>query len=203
MTRIKLCGLCRSSDITAVNGIDTEYAGFVFVRTSKRYVSPAAATEFRRMLAPGIKAVGVFADEDADRVAALLNGGVIDMAQLHGHETDDYIRLLRSLAAGKVLIKAFRLRTEDDAAAAEKSEADYVLLDSGGGSGAVFDWRLAALVRRPYFLAGGLTAENVADAVRRLRPFAVDVSSGIESDGVKDNHKMAAFVAAVRQGDKS
>ncbi len=203
MTRIKLCGMCRPSDIAAANGLDPEYVGFVFVKSSKRYVSPATVGEFKRMLAPGIKAVGVFADEDEDTVAALLSGGVIDMAQLHGHETDDYIGRLRSLAAGKVIIKAFRLRTEDDAVTAEKSAADYILLDSGSGSGAVFDWKLAAPVHRPYFLAGGLTAENVVDAVRELRPFAVDVSSGIESDGVKDNRKMAAFVAAVRGGDKS
>ncbi len=201
MTLIKLCGLCRVDDVKTVNELKPEYAGFVFAETSKRYVSPSFAAELKSMLSSDIKAVGVFVDEPVAAVAALLNGGVIDMAQLHGKETDDYIRALRDMTGGKTVIKAIRLRTEADAEAAEKCDADYVLLDSGAGGGKVFDWRLASLVDRPYFLAGGLDKDNVAAAIRRLHPFAVDVSSGIERDGVKDNRKMAAFVAAVRGGE--
>ena len=132
----------------------------------------------------------------------LLNSGVIDAAQLHGEEDGGYIRRLRQLT-DRPLIRAFRIRTAHDAEMAGSSRADYVLMDSGAGTGNVFDWQLVQRIRRPYFLAGGLNPENAERAVKLLRPFAVDVSSGIETDGRKDRRKMAAFVAAVRRADAS
>ena len=115
-----------------------------------------------------------------------------------GHETEEDVRRLRQLT-GRPLIQAFRVETADDLRAAERSTADEILLDSGAGTGTAFDWALLRDAARPYFLAGGLSPENVAGAVTLLRPYAVDVSSGIETGGVKDRMKMAAFVAAVRK----
>ena len=202
MTRIKLCGLSRPCDIEAANALRPEYVGFVFAPKSKRYVSPGNAVELKRMLAPGIRAVGVFVNEQPDHIAALLHQGVIDLAQLHGGEDEAYVAHLRQRSA-QPIIRAFRIGTAEGIERAEHSMADYVLLDSGGGSGTPFDWNLIQNIKKPYFLAGGLSPETVSGAVARLHPFAVDVSSGIETDGVKDSGKMAAFVAAVRVGDKA
>ena len=201
MTRIKLCGLSRPWDIEAANRLKPEYIGFVFAKKSRRYVTPERAEELKRLLAPGIKAVGVFVNEMPETAAGLLNSGVIDIAQLHGDEDEDYINRLR-LIADKPIIKAFRIRTAGDILYAEQSTADYILFDSGAGTGTVFDWKLIRDVKRPYFLAGGLLPDNVENAVNSLRPYAVDVSSGIETDGAKDETKMAAFVAAVRKRGK-
>lgn len=198
MTKIKLCGLKRPQDIQAANELLPAYIGFVFAPKSRRYVHPDRAEELRRMLNPGIIPVGVFVNETPETVAALLDRGIIDIAQLHGKEDEAYIRRLRQLTK-KPLIQAFRIDTPADVAAAQASTADYVLLDSGtGGTGTSFDWSLLQNIQRPYFLAGGLTPENVGGAVATLHPYAVDVSSGIETDGAKDKEKMTQFVRAVR-----
>lgn len=198
MTKIKLCGLKRPQDIQAANELLPAYIGFVFAPKSRRYVHPDRAEELRRMLNPGIIPVGVFVNETPETVAALLDRGIIDIAQLHGKEDEAYIRRLRQLTK-KPLIQAFRIDTPADVAAAQASPADYVLLDSGaGGTGTCFDWSLLQDIQRPYFLAGGLTPENVGGAVATLHPYAVDVSSGIETDGAKDKEKMTQFVRAVR-----
>lgn len=198
MTKIKLCGLSRPCEIEAANKLQPDYIGFVFAPKSTRYVSPDKAFELKKLLHPSIKAVGVFVREKPETVASLLENGVIDVAQLHGGESEDYIRMLRSLTC-KPLIRAFRVDTKGDIEAANISGADYVLLDSGqGGTGTVFDWELLAEMKRPYFLAGGLDAGNVRGAVASLHPYAVDVSSSIETDGQKDIDKMTAFVHAVR-----
>lgn len=198
MTKIKLCGLKRPQDIQAANELLPAYIGFVFAPKSRRYVHPDRAEELRRMLNPGIIPVGVFVNETPETVAALLDRGIIDIAQLHGKEDAAYIRRLRQLTK-KPLIQAFRVDTPADVAAAQASPADYVLLDSGaGGTGICFDWSLLQDIQRPYFLAGGLTPENVGGAVATLHPYAVDVSSGIETDGAKDKEKMTQFVRAVR-----
>ena len=200
MTKIKLCGLSRPCDIEEANALRPDYIGFVFAPESRRYVMPWQAAELKGLLSPEIAAVGVFVGEAPETVAELLNSGVIDAAQLHGEENSGYIRQLRQLT-DRPLVQAFRIRTARDAELAGASTADYVLLDSGAGTGSVFDWQLVQRIRRPYFLAGGLNAENVESAVKLLRPFAVDVSSGIETEGRKDRSKMAAFVAAVRRAD--
>lgn len=200
MTRIKLCGLTRPEDIEAANALMPEYTGFVFAKKSRRYVDPDGAAALRAMLAPGIRAVGVFVREPPEKVAELLDKGIIDIAQLHGGEDDGYIARLRALT-DRPIIQAFRIDGPADVARALQSPADAILLDSGaGGTGTVFDWSLLRDIRRPWFLAGGLDPENVQSAVARLRPWAVDVSSGIETDGAKDPAKMAAFVRRVRGG---
>lgn len=201
MTKIKLCGLSRLCDIEATNELKPEYIGFVFASKSRRYVTSEKAAELKRRLDSDISAVGVFVNENIDNVAKLLNNGIIDIAQLHGTESEDYICQLRKLT-DKPIIKAFRIDIAQDAVDAEKSSADYVLLDSGAGTGAVFDWELIRNIKRPYFLAGGLDTHNVSKAVKELKPYAVDVSSGIETDGLKDKNKMAAFVNAVRKEEE-
>ncbi len=198
MTRIKFCGLTRPGDILAANALKPEYIGFVFAPASRRYLPPEQAAALRQLLDPDIRAVGVFVDETPETVAGLLNRGVIHLAQLHGREDEAYLRRLRALTRRPV-IQAFRIQSAADLAAAGQSSADFVLLDSGAGTGTRFDWSLLRGFPRPYFLAGGLSPDNVARAVAALHPFAVDVSSGIETDGAKDPTKMAAFAAAVRK----
>ena len=205
MTKIKLCGMTRPCDMEAANRLQPEYIGFVFAKKSRRYVSPERAAELKALLDPAIRAVGVFVQEPPDQVAALLNTGVIDLAQLHGDEDEAYIQTLRGMT-DKPIIQAFRIDSEADIAAARASSADLVLLDSGaGGTGTTFDWTLLRDIGRDWFLAGGLGADNAAEAVRRFHPYGVDVSSGIETDGLKDENKMTAFVRAVRsvpEGDR-
>ena len=203
MTKIKLCGLTRPEDIAAANALKPEYIGFVFAAKSKRAVSREMAAALKAQLLPQIQAVGVFVNEAPETVADLLNAGIIDIAQLHGQEDAAYIARLRGLTA-RPLWQAFRVTDAASLAKAQKSPADLVLLDSGtGGTGTTFDWTLLEKFDRPYLLAGGLGPDNAADAVRQLHPYAVDVSSGIETAGKKDPAKMAAFVAAVRKNDQS
>lgn len=229
MTKIKMCGLRKLEDIEAVNEWKPDYAGFVFAPESRRCVTVEQAAELKDHLDPQIQAVGVFVDEAPERVAALLNEGVIDLAQLHGSEDEEYLVRLRELTH-KPVIQAFRILSREDVARAMKSSADEILLDSGAGTGSTFNWEvlriesgydraidaekdgekpfctkrnreksLYAEETRPYFLAGGMNPQNVAEAIRRLHPYAVDVSSGIETDGSKDREKIAAFVTAVRK----
>jgi phosphoribosylanthranilate isomerase len=198
MTKIKLCGLSGIEEIEAANELKPEYIGFVFAPKSRRYVTPEKAAELKKQLSGEIQAAGVFVNEAVEKIAELLNDHIIDIAQLHGDEDEDYIKRLRQLT-GKPIIKAFQVKSEKEIADAEQCSADYILLDSGAGTGTVFDWNILKKIDRPYFLAGGLSAGNVGKAVRELHPFAVDVSSGIETDRRKDKEKMAAFVAAVRK----
>lgn len=202
MTRIKLCGLTRPEDIAAANALQPEYIGFVFAAKSKRYVSWEIAAALKAQLSPEIKAVGVFVNEAPEAVAGLLNDGILDLAQLHGQEDETYIQRLRKLT-NKPLIQAFRVTDVASLANAQKSPADLILLDSGaGGTGTAFDWTVLDKFSRLYFLAGGLDPDTVGNAVKRFHPYAVDVSSGIETAGKKDPAKMAAFVAAARKNDK-
>ena len=202
MTRIKLCGLTRPCDIEAANRLKPDYIGFVFAIKSRRYVSPEQAEALKKQLSPEIRAVGVFVSEDPETVAGLLNRGIIDLAQLHGSEDEAYLTRLRDLT-DRPLLQAFRIAGEEDLHRAESSSADGILLDAGAGDGAVFDWKLLKGWSRPYFLAGGLEPGNVREAIRMLQPWGVDVSSGIETDGKKDPEKMAAFVTAVREEDRT
>ena len=202
MTKIKLCGLTRPEDIAAANALKPEYIGFVFAPKSRRAVSREKAAELRAQLSPEIQTVGIFVNEAPETVARLLNEDFLDIAQLHGQEDAAYIARLRSLTS-KPLWQAFRVEDAASLAAAARGTADMVLLDSGaGGTGTVFNWKLLQGFPRPYILAGGLDADNAADAVSRLHPDVVDVSSGIETAGRKDPAKMAAFVAAVREQDE-
>lgn len=194
---VKTCGLSRPEDIVIANQLRPDAVGFVFWPKSRRFVADATAARLRKHLEPSILTVGVFVDEDPAEVAGLLRQGTIQVAQLHGHEDEAYIAALRQMTSAPIW-KAFKLRTPEDAAAAEASSADLVLLDNGYGTGETFDWSLVRDVHRPYLLAGGLTPENVTDALDALEPFGLDVSSGIETDGYKDYDKMRRFLELAR-----
>lgn len=202
--KIKICGLRRPEDIEAANRLMPEFVGFVFWEKSKRYVDPETASALRLILDPKIKTVGVFVDAKPEEVSDLLNRGIIDIAQLHGHEDEDYINSLRQLTK-KPLIQAFRLGEDpkEDVKMtllrALTSSADYILIDSGMGSGKTFNWRVLEGFKREFFLAGGLDSGNVSEAISMTGCFAVDVSSNVETDGRKDSKKMKEFVDAVRK----
>lgn len=200
MTAIKFCGLRREEDISFVNELEAEFAGFIMSPKFWRYVAPEDIKKLRSKLNDKTKVIGVFVNEDVSYVAGVLNDGIIDIAQLHGSESEEYISELRSKTNGKAVItKVFLIKSDEDIAKAKASSADYVLLDSGvGGTGETFDWELIKNIGRDYFLAGGLNIDNVKNAVDRFNPFAVDVSSGVETDKIKDFKKMEAFAKAVR-----
>lgn len=200
MTRIKICGLYRPQDVEYVNAVMPDWCGFIIdFPKSHRNLAPDRVRTLRAGLAPGITPVGVFVDSPVEDVAALLHDGTISVAQFHGHENGAYIARLRTLAPGCTVWKAFKVRTPADLAAANAAAADMVLLDNGYGTGAAFDWSLARGVTRPYILAGGLTPENIPDAIARLRPYGLDISSGVETDKMKDFDKIKAAVAAARK----
>ena len=201
MTKAKFCGMMREEDLKAVNELHPDYIGFIFAPKSRRYVSPQKASSMKALLAEGIKAVGVFVDEDMSVVEDLLAQGIIDIAQLHGSEDEQYIRTLKE-HSGRPVIKAFGIASYEDVKRAEASPADLILLDTpGGGTGRSFDRSLLKDIRRPYILAGGLSPDNVRQAVLKLRPYAVDVSSGIETDGSKDKTKMKEFMQEIKSND--
>lgn len=240
MTRIKLCGLTRIQDIEIANKLKPEYIGFIFWDRSSRNVSAIQAARLKGKLDPEIKAVGVFVNAPAEQVISYYNVGIIDIAQLHGNENEEYIKKLHD--AGLTVIKAFKMKktgeninlagnvnieipekptgdaiteipekptgdvitetsgksADDVITEAVKSSADYIMFDPGKGEGATFNWQLIKGIKREFFLAGGLTPENIEKAVETVQPFAVDVSSGIETGGHKDPDKMAAFVKNTR-----
>ncbi|MCH3973081.1 MAG: phosphoribosylanthranilate isomerase [Oscillospiraceae bacterium] len=197
MTRIKICGLSRMEDIAAVNAARPEYAGFVFAE-SRRQVTPQQAARLRGALAPGIIPIGVFVNAQKESVLRLFLAGTIAAAQLHGSEEESDIRFLQQ--AGVPVIRAFRVKSAQDALHALQSPADCLLLDSGSGTGKTFDWSVLPPIARPWFLAGGLTPENVCHAVQTLHPWGVDVSSGVETDGKKDSVKIDTIIRRVRNG---
>ncbi len=185
-------------DIEYANEVLPEFIGFVFAPKSRRYVSFEQAKKLRGELDYRIAAVGVFVDEDIENIVRLVKDEVIDMVQLHGSEDNVYIAKLREMAEVPI-IQAFKIIDSYDAGRAVLSDADFVLLDSGMGTGKTFDWSLIKSINRPYFLAGGISPENAAQAVERFSPYAVDASSSLETDGVKDLSKMTALARAVRE----
>ncbi len=198
-THIKICGLRRQEDADIVNTYLPDYAGFILAEPFWRYITPDTAAGLRERLDDRIKTVGVFVNQEPEHIASLLQSGMIDVAQLHGQETDEVIDRLKELTHGEFPIwKALKITGQADVEAAEVSHADMVLLDGGTGSGQTFDWSLLRHVGRDYFLAGGLNPENAARAVSLLHPYGVDVSSGVETDKVKDGDKIRRFVEAVR-----
>lgn len=200
MTKIKLCGLRLAEDIEYANMLMPEYIGFVFAPSSRRYISPEDASALRRGLSDSITPVGVFVDADIGYVLNAVKIGAADIIQLHGSEDEDYISALRAVS-DRAIIKAFSVKSENDINAAQNSSADYVLLDSGaGGSGIQFNHSLINNIKRDFFLAGGLDSRNVQTALKQYSPYAVDTSSALETNGIKDLDKMRAFVDAVRKG---
>ncbi|MBQ7841487.1 MAG: phosphoribosylanthranilate isomerase [Lachnospiraceae bacterium] len=203
---IKICGLSRSCDIDFVNMYQPDLIGFVFAK-SKRQVTIEQAKQLRQKLAPSIKAVGVFVNEDPEIIASIVQENVIDLVQLHGQEDSAYVERLRNLlqrnaaekedGVGCQLIQAFCVKTKEDVKRACQSSADFILLDHGsGGTGKAFDWECLKAADRPFFLAGGLNPENIHRAAL-TGAYGLDVSSGVETEGFKDPGKIKRLLDLV------
>ena len=188
MSRIKICGLRRPEDIAAVNEARPDYCGFIVeYPKSRRSIDRTTLRELVRGLREKIVPVGVFVNAPKELVAELLEEG-----------TQEYIQELKVLTE-KPLIQAFSIKSKEDVERARESVADYILLDQGsGGTGKVFDWSLVDEVGRPYFLAGGLDVENLREAIGLLHPWAVDLSSSLEIDGMKNAGRICQAVEIVR-----
>jgi phosphoribosylanthranilate isomerase len=199
MTKIKICGLYRPEDIQAVNAVQPDYAGFIVnFPKSHRNITPETLKALSAALSEEICPVGVFVDQPIEEIAQLQKQGVIQVAQLHGRETQADILKLKQLNGGKPVWKAFKIRSSEDLREAEGSAADMILLDNGTGTGQSFDWSLLSDVSRPYFLAGGIQIDNLDQAIRTLHPYGLDVSSGAETDRKKDPQKIREIVRKVR-----
>ncbi|HYE69781.1 MAG TPA: phosphoribosylanthranilate isomerase [Anaerovoracaceae bacterium] len=195
--KIKICGLFRREDIDSVNETLPDYIGFVFAK-SRRQVTVEQAEKLRKNLNAGIQTVGVFVNAPKHEVTSLLNNGVIDIAQLHGGEDEEYMMRLKSETHCQI-IKSLRVKRAEDILNAQGSPADFLLLDHGaGGTGEAFDWKLIRECRKPYFLAGGIHAGNIDQAMTVGNPFAIDLSSGVETDGVKDKDKILEIIRRMR-----
>ena len=198
MTKIKICGLFRECDIAAVNEARPDYAGFIInFSRSHRNLSPADAATLRKLLDPSVKAVGVFVNRPLEEVADAAELIGLDIIQLHGDEDDDYIDKIRDLTKRPVW-KAFKIRNGSDIKAAALSRADEVLLDNGYGTGEAFEWSVVTGIERPFILAGGLAPDNIERAIKMLKPDVVDVSSGVETEKLKDADKILRCVNTVR-----
>ncbi len=199
VTKLKFCGMMRPEDILCVNELRPDFCGFILAEGFRRSIEKRQAEEFRKLLDPEIPAVGVFVNDPCEKVISYLEEGVIQAAQLHGDETEEEIRYIRAVT-GKPVIKAVKASERRKIEAWLDSEADYLLFDSGTGTGRTFDWELLRGIDREYFLAGGLSSENLSEALSVLQPYAVDLSSGIETDGRKDPEKMRLVAQIVRAG---
>lgn len=213
MTKIKICGLKRMADIQYVNEYLPEYIGFVFAQ-SKRRVSLEQAKTLKKDLDPRIKTVGVFVNEDIENIIEIVTECSLDCIQLHGDENPQYIDTLRnSLNSHPTensieIWKAVRVKDESSISILNSYKVDAFVLDafvegSYGGAGKVFDWNLAnqAKAYGKIFVAGGLNIENVSNAVQTVKPYGVDVSSGVETNDCKDEVKIKHFIEKVRETD--
>lgn len=199
MVKIKICGLRRLEDISIVNRYKPDYVGFVFA-DSKRKVSHDFAYEMKSNLSSDIVSVGVFVDADIGEIVELFDRGIIEIAQLHGLESEDYINKLRENTNGELkIINAIEMSDEKDLLEYDNSISNYLLLDSGKGSGKTFDWGLIRKdLNKEFFLAGGINISNIADAIEEFNPYAIDLSSGVETDGFKDENKIEEIMEVIR-----
>ncbi len=198
--KIKLCGMFREQDIDYVNEAMPDYIGFIVMfPKSHRNIDLQTALKLKKRLSPKTKSIVVSVNAPPEDFAEFANSGAADMLQLHGNENADYIAKLRRLT-DVPLIKAVKVTEFSDIEKAQQLDADFLLLDSGTGSGKLFDHSLInrEKITKPFFLAGGLTPENISRIARDIQPFGVDLSSGIETDGFKDREKILAAVRAAR-----
>lgn len=202
MIAVKICGIRRPEDICIVNHVLPEYIGFIFAE-SKRKVTKEEAAILKQQLDKRIRAVGVFVNAPAEEIISLCRENIIDTVQLHGEEDEAYIKVLKSELSNPV-IKAVRVAEPDDIFKAQALSADYLLFDTYspeqyGGIGKPFDWSIIPQGIGEFFLAGGLNSNNVTKAAKTCRPYCVDISSGVETDGVKDEEKVMKFIQIVRE----
>ena len=198
MVKIKICGIKRLEDIEIVNRYKPDYIGFVFA-DSKRKVSHDLAKELRNNLDSDIIPVGVFVDSPQDEILKLFDEGIIEIAQLHGSESEQFILDLKKKTDGELkIINAIEMTQEVDLLEYNDSNSDYLLLDSGKGSGKTFDWSLIRKdIKKEFFLAGGLNSKNVTQAIDEFNPYAIDLSSSLETDGFKDENKIKEIMEVI------
>ena len=198
MVKIKICGLKRLEDIEIVNRYGPDFIGFVFA-DSKRKVSHDLACKLRRNLRNGIVPVGVFVDASQDEIMELFEEGVIDMAQLHGNESEEYIIELKEKTGNELkIVNAIEMSENVNLDDYSDTNADFLLFDSGKGSGKTFDWSLIRKnLKKDFFLAGGLNISNISQAIEEFEPYAVDLSSGLETDGFKDEKKIREIMEVI------
>lgn len=204
MVKIKICGITNKPDAIVAAGLGPDMMGFVFYNESKRYVEPRLVRDIANELPPFIAKVGVFVDMDKDEVLEIAQVCALDMLQFHGDETPDYCAGFKD---SYKVIKAFRIKDSDSLKGINDYDVDFYMLDaysekSKGGTGARFDWKIVESFEflKPVILSGGLTPDNVRDAIEKLFPYGVDVSSGVEaSPGKKDADLMKKFVENVRR----
>jgi phosphoribosylanthranilate isomerase len=204
MTKIKICGLKRLEDIEYVNSAGPDFVGFVFA-PSARQVTASQAAQLRNKLQPSILSVGVFVNAPLEEVARIAKQVQLDYLQLHGDETVEYSQRLQELC-GLPIIRAVRVQSRSSFSNIANYPCDYLLLDTYtkgqyGGSGQRFDLALLSQLQlpKPYFVAGGLDADNVAEVLKQGTPYGVDVSGGVETAGVKDYNKIKRFIAKVKE----
>ncbi|MDF2484512.1 MAG: N-(5-phosphoribosyl)anthranilate isomerase [Herbinix sp.] len=201
MTKIKICGFSRDRDIEIVNELLPDYIGFVFAE-SKRQISDETAAKLKARLHSAIQVAGVFVNEDRKRIIKLCEQNVIDIVQLHGDEDEEYIIELKKSIFNPI-IKAVRVKGRESPLEADTMKCDYILLDTYkqaqyGGSGERFDWSMIPSLTKPIFLAGGIQVGNVLEAIKQVSPYCIDVSSAVETQGVKDGGKIKEIIAMVR-----
>ena len=199
MVKIKICGLRRLKDIEMINKYKPDYIGFVFAN-SKRQVSHELASQLKANLSSDIISVGIFVDAGCDEILKLYEDEIIEIAQLHGSENEDYIKYLKENTNNELkIIKAIEMSDDKDLSNYDNSQADYLLLDSGKGTGKTFDWRLIRKdLKKEFFLAGGINSENVKKAIEEFHPYAIDLSSSLETDGYKDENKIKEIMEVIR-----
>ena len=199
MAKVKICGISHDVEIGIMNELMPDYVGFNFCSKSKRFIAPEHAGLLKSKLKKGIKTVGVFENVKLEQIALTVETAGLDLVQLRGNETGEYIAALREYIKCPI-IRSFRVSSAMEAERAMYSTADYVMLDSGAGGGTKFDWKLiGSSKRRPYFLKGGLNPDNVQQALELSPlPYALDVSTGVESGSLKDYRKVMKFLQAVR-----
>ncbi|WP_292785169.1 phosphoribosylanthranilate isomerase [Methanobrevibacter sp.] len=198
MVKIKICGIRRFEDIDIVNKYKPDYIGFVFAN-SKRQVSHELAADLKSNLSSDIVSVGVFVNAGIDEILELFNAKTIEIAQLHGNESEEYINILKERTDNELkIIKAIEMAENNDLLKYDDSLADYLLLDSGKGSGKTFDWRLIRKdLKKEFFLAGGINSLNVREAILEFNPYAIDLSSSLETDGFKDEGKIKEIMEVI------
>lgn len=200
MSKIKLCGLTRTEDAESANQARPDWVGFVFDK-GRHFLTDEAAAEIRRVLRPDIPAVGVFVNDAPEHIVALVEAGVIQGVQLHGHESEDYLRVLKRRLFCP-FIRVVSVKTTEDVLRWQDTAADYLLLDHGkGGTGQSFDWALIPALSKPWIMAGGIGLANLERALS-YHPYGIDISSGAETEGLKDREKMIRLVQMVRQFDE-
>lgn len=192
MVKIKICGLRQEKDIDIVNQFEPDYIGFILTPGFKRSIDESTAQKLKTKLKSSIKTVGVFVNDDIDKINNLVKKSIIDIVQLHGDESTEYCRKINAPVIK--MLKPDTFCKADD----YKNYVDFLLFDSGSGTGKPFDWNTLPKTDKTFFLAGGLNADNIKQAIKEIKPYAVDMSSSVEINSIKDYNKIKQIMEIVR-----